>query len=141
MTGFRKIMQTIYVLLSISLEMNKLFNICSIFCKVAKILCNSSHKIQKINENDMFGFPYDREFVEAVLKKYPQEIINKMLKYGDLKIGLLLKRLEGESGLYDYWMEQYSKKYSPLGYYKDFDEPMEERYGMIFDKLVGKIKQ
>jgi len=121
--------------------MNKLFNICSVFYKFAKIVRQSAHKVEKIKENDMFGFPYDREFVEAVLKKYPQEIVSKMLKYGDLKIGLLLKRLEGEGGLFDYWMEQYSKKYSPLGYYKDFDEPMEERYGVVFDKLAGKIKQ
>lgn len=124
----------------ILMKMNNLFNICLVFCKVAKLIHNSSHRIEKITENDMLGFPYDRDFIEAVLTKYPDTIINKMLKYGDLKLGLLLKRLENERGLYDYWMTQYSKKYSPLGYYKDFDEPMEERYGIIFDKLAGKIK-
>lgn len=109
--------------------------------KAAIMFNKLAHKIMEISENDLLGFPYDHEFAENVLNKYNYQIIGKMLTYGDLRLGLLLKRLENESGLYDEWLEQYSKKYSPLGYYKDFDDPMEKQYRDIMDNIARKITQ
>lgn len=117
-----------------------IFKITSAYYNLSKLICNASHKIQKITENDLLGFNYDNDFAEIVLEKYPYEIIKKMLKYGDLRLGLLLKRLEGEEGLFDLWLEQYSKIHSPLGYYKNFEEPIEKEYGKILDNIFYKIK-
>jgi len=99
----------------------------------------ASHKVSNISENDLLGFDYSKSFKNKVAGKYPNKIINKMLDFGDLRLGLILKRLEHEEGLFNDWLEEYSKKYSPLGYYRDFDEPLEKRYGDIFDGIVGRI--
>ena len=107
----------------------------TIFYKLA-----SGHLVQPISENNLLGFAYDKAFEDAIFDKYNCEIIHDIVKYGDLRLGLILKRLENESGLYDYWLEQYSKVYSPLGYYADFEEPLEAKYGHIFDMLVKRIK-
>jgi len=111
----------------------KKMKLLNLFCKYAE-----GHKIEQITDNDLLGFPYDKEFIDAVVSKYNSEIVKDILGYGDLRIGLILKRIDEE--LYNFWMEQYSKKYSPLGYYEFFDEPLEKKYGSTFDKLAAKIK-
>ena len=105
------------------------------------IRAQGAHRIQEIGEDKLIGFPYDDGFKTAVLNKYPNAIIEKMLEIGDLRLGLLLKRLEKDRGLYDEWLIEYAKSYSPLGYYEDFDDPNEAKYGELFDKLAEKLKE
>ena len=106
--------------------------------ELVNIFYKYAHKVSPITDNDLLGFPYDKDFIDVILQKYNCDIIKDILQYGDLRLGLILKRIDNE--LYDLWMEQYCKKYSPLGYYKDFEKPIEIQYGNIFNKLAEKIK-
>lgn len=112
----------------------KLNKLCSLFYKQAH------HSIQRINENNLIGYDYDKDFINDVMDKYNDPIISKMVQYGDLRLGLLLKRLEGEGGLFDEWLEQFSKTYSPL-MYPEFEDDVEQMYKGIYDRMANRIKK
>lgn len=93
----------------------------------------------EITNEQLIRFPYSNKFKEVVIKKYPFVIIKQMLNTGNLLLGLLLKRLENDDDLYLFWLEEYCKKFSPLGYYQDFEDPMELEHGKWMDYWAEKI--
>jgi hypothetical protein len=100
----------------------------------------SKHTVKTITEVDRIGFPYDELFKAQVVEKYNHPIIKRLLENGILDIGIIIKLLEGESELFDAWFEQYSKVYSPLGYFRDFEEPYEEEIKAKSKYLVEELK-
>lgn len=101
-------------------------------------ILESHHTITPISENDLLNFPYDNDFKTLITSKINNEKVDLMLKYGDLRLGLLLKKLD--ENLFDEWFVQYSKVYSPLAYYSDFEDVYEDYYDSTFSKLANEIK-
>lgn len=115
----------------------KILKLCKIFNQLSKY---SHHKVQKITEDKTLGYNYDNAFKDLVLARYNNKVIQNMLNYGDLRLGLLLKEIEGEDGdTYNAWFEQYSKTYSPLGYFQDFEEEYEPFNRGTFKELSKHI--
>lgn len=115
----------------------KIYKLCQFFNYLSK---TSHHKVQKITEDKTLGYDYDDDFKQLVLEHYDNQLIRKMLDFGDLRLGLLLKQIEGEDGdIYNAWFEQYSKTYSPLGYYTDFEEEYEPFHRSLFKDVSNNI--
>jgi hypothetical protein len=93
--------------------------------------------VEKIPEEKLLGYNYDHIFEEKVGEKYPT-LLN-LAHFGDLRLGMILKSIEGEGALYDLWLEQFSKKYSPLTL-PEFEDAIDKKYGNIIREFVSKIK-
>jgi len=107
--------------------------------KLANIFASTKHhEFKKVDK--LMEFYYENEFAEKLLKKYKSntkigKIIKAMLHFGDLRLGMLLKKLEGEDGLYLDWLEQFCKEYSSLGL-PPFEDDIEKKFGTKLDRFI-----
>ncbi len=110
-----------------------IFNLVKLFQKLA----GKHHSFTKdISPDNMIGFEYDGDFKKTILNHINNPIINRMVQYGDLNLGLILKRIDEK--MFDLWLEQFAKKYSPLGF-PAFEDNNEMKYGKIFDNIAKNI--
>lgn len=90
------------------------------------------HRLSSLN--------YDDEFKSAVLEKYPHPLVEALLKDGNVLLGLLIGKLEGESDLFWDWLNFYGKVYSTSNFARIEDQLL-ERYDGLLNSWVGFIKQ